>query len=250
MPMLNERASSGDPRDTVYIAMKTMVNAIFVQSDAVDCRRLDNIFKKQVEAKKNNSSFLENILMLYKNLDCEESAVYFDAAGYQYKIAPTPASATGMALLSYQKKDFFRTISYFQEAISLEKNKEEKSKLQMRIAAIYNELGDYSRARAESRTALSYNPSNASAYIMIAYLYVNYATLVNKNPIVQKTAYWAAVDKLEMAKKIDPGCSDIVNRLINSYKSNYPSDRELFINDIIGDTYVVPGWIQEKTTIR
>jgi len=250
MSMLNERATSGDPRDTVYVVMKTMVNAIFVQSDAVDCRRLDNIYRRQIELKKDNSAFLENILMLYKNMDCEESPVYFEVAAHQYKIASTSASATGMALASYQKREFFKAIGYFQEAVSLEKNKDEKSKLQMRIAAIYNELGDYTRARAESRAALSHNPSNASAYIMIAYLYVNYASLISKNHVIQKTAYWAAVDKLEMAKKVDPGCADIVNRLINSYKSNYPSDREQFLNDIIGDTYVVPGWIQEKTTIR
>jgi len=249
-PMLAERAASGDPKDTVYAAMKTMVDALFAQSGVADCKTLDNVYGKQLDAKQKDLDFLKIVLMLYRNADCEDSKAYFKASDYAHRIEPTATSATGLAIQAYNNKDYSKSITYFKEAISLESNNVEKSKLQMKIAATYNKLGNYSEARAASQAALNYNSSNSAAYIMIAHLYAQYSTLIDDDPVIQKTAYWAAVDKLERAKAVDPSCTSDVNKMINSYKANFPPKSELFMRNITGDSYTVPGWINEKTAIR
>lgn len=249
-PLLNERANSGDPKDTVYAAMKTMVDAMFAQSGAADCKTLDGVYGNQLEGKKDDKDFLNVVLTLYRNAECEESAIFFKASDYMHKIEPSSASASGLAIQAYNKKDYNKAISYFEEAIALEENNVEKSKLQMKVAAIYNELGNYTRSRSAAQTALNYNSSNSSAYILIALLYAQHSTVIDDDPVIQKTAYWAAVDKLERAKAVDPSSAASVNKMISGYKANFPPKSELFMRNITGDTYTVPGWIQEKTTIR
>lgn len=249
-PMLGERAGSGDPKDTVYATMKMMADAMFAQSGVADCKTLDGVYGKQLAEKQTDKDFLKIVLMLYKNADCEESNVYFKASDYAHKIEPTASSAVGLAVQAYNNKDYNKAISYFEEAVSLESSNVEKSKLQMKIAATYNRLGNYSKARTACQAALNHNSSNSSAYIMIAHLYAQYSPTIDDDPVIQKTAYWAAVDKLERAKAVDPSCAADVNKLINAYKASFPPKSELFMRNITGDTYTVPGWIQEKTTIR
>ncbi len=245
-PMLSERAASGEAKDTVYAAIKTMVDMMF--TGAVDCNTLDNVCGKQLNERQKDPDFLKKILKLYGNVGCGESDVYFKAAGYAYKIKPAVESASVLAVQAYNNKDYSQAISYFEEAVKLENSHVEKSKLKMNVSAIYSELGDYNNAREASRKALSYNPSNSSAYMMIAYLYVQYASTIDNDPAVQKTAYWAAVDKLETAKEVDPSCAANADKLISDYKTHFPP--ESFTRNIIGNTYTVPGWIQEKTTVR
>ena len=249
-PMLMERAASGDPKDTVYAATKTMINAMFVQSGVAVCKTLDDAYGKQLDAKQKDKDFLKTVLSMYRNVDCDESNIYFKASNYAYRIEPTAGSASGLAIQAYNNNDFSKAISYFEEAVSLESNNVEKSRLQMKIAATYNKLGNYRKARVACQTALIYNPSNSSAYILIAHMYVQYSSLIDNDPVIQKTAYWAAADKLEKAKAVDPSCVADVNKMLSSCRANFPPKSELLIRKITGDTYTVPGWIQEKTIIR
>jgi tetratricopeptide (TPR) repeat protein len=247
VPLLGERINSGD---SISAAIRLMANRMFYESGVTDCKSLDKYYASQLESKKQDKDFLRKVLALYRNVDCEESTVYFKAAGYMYRIEPSASSANGLGVQAYNNKDYNKAISYFEEAVGLENDRLEKSKIQMKIAAVYSQLGNYVRARSASQTALSYNPNNSAAYILIAHLYVQYATLADDDAVIQRTAYWAAVDKLEKAKAVDPSSAENVNKLINSYKLHFPPQSELFIRNITGDTYTVPGWIQEKTTVR
>jgi len=250
-PMLADRAASGDPKDTVYAAMKTMVDALFAQSGVADCKTLDNVYGKQLDAKQKDKKFLDIVLMLYRNADCEDSKVYFKASDYAHKIEPTAGSASGLAVQAYNSKDYRKAIAYFEEAVRLETSNAEKSKLKMKVAAIYNTLNDYENARAASLAALNFNPSNSSAFIMIAHLYAQHASKISDDPVIQKTAFWAAVDKLERAKAVDPSSAVNANKMINTYRANFPPKTELFMRGITeGSAYTVPGWINEKTTAR
>jgi tetratricopeptide (TPR) repeat protein len=247
VPLLGERVNAGD---SISAAIRLMANQMFYESGAADCKSLDNNYASQLESKKDDKDFLKQVLTLYRNFDCEESNVYFKASDYMHKIEPSASSANGLGVQAYNNKDYNKAIAYFEEAVKLENDKLEKSKIQMRIAAVYSQLGNYKSARAASLAALNYNPKNSAAYILIAHLYVQYATLIDDDPIIQGTAYWAAVDKLEKAKAVDPSSAASVNKLINTYKGHYPLKAELFMRNITGDTYTVPGWIQEKTSVR
>ena len=244
--------SSGDPKDSVnYGGVKAVIDAMFAQSGAADCKTLDEVYSSQIDSKKSDKAFLNMVLKLYSIADCDESAVFFKASAYKHAIDPSASSARGMASQAYNKKDKNTALKYFKEAVSLETDNAEKSKLQVKIAAIYKEQGNYTAAREAARTALSYQGSNSKAYIIIGMLYAEYNASISDDVVIKQTAYWAAVDKLEKAKALDPSCAASVNKMISAYKEVFPAKTELFMRNIKeGDTYTVPGWIGEKTTVR
>lgn len=250
-PMLTNRGNSGVAKDSVYGNMKTIVDVMFAKSGAAQCKDLDNIYGKQLAAKKDDKDFMKMVLALYSIADCEESDVYFKASDYMYKIEPSASAARGLAVHAYNNKEYSRAIEYFSNAISMETNNGDKSNLYMKIAAVYNKLGNYSKARSAAQSALSHNSANSNAYILIAHLYAQHCSSISDDPILQKTAYWAAVDKLERAKAVDPSCSANVNKMISGYKANFPPSSELFMRGIkSGASYTVPGWIGETTKVR
>ena len=73
-----------------------------------------------------------------------------------------------------------------------------------------------------------------------------------KAAILNKTVYWAAVDKLQYAKQIDPTCAEAANSLISSFSKYFPTKEDIFDlpNELGGATFVVGGWINEKTVCR
>ncbi|MCQ2194299.1 MAG: tetratricopeptide repeat protein [Paludibacteraceae bacterium] len=250
-PLLSERGASGDPKDSTYSKMKTVVDVMFAKSGAAKCSDLDKIYASQIDAKQTDKAFLKTVLALYAIADCEESSVFFKASAYMHKIEPTAGSARGLAMQAYNNKDYAKAIEYFKNAISLETNNGDKSNLYMKIAATYNKQGNYQQARSAAQSALGLNGSNSTAYILIAHLYANHCQSISDDPVIQKTAYWAAVDKLERAKSVDPSCAANVNKMISGYKANFPPATELFMRGIkAGASYTVPGWINETTKVR
>ena len=251
-PLMSERAQSGDPKDSAnYGGVKAVIDAMFAQSGAADCKTLDEVYSSQIDAKKNDKVFLNMVLKLYSIADCDESTVFFKASAYKHAIDPSASSARGMAAQAYNKKDKNTALKYFKEAVSLETDNAEKSKLQVKIAAIYREQGNYTAAREAARAALSYQGNNSKAYILIGMLYAQYNASISDDVVIKQTAYWAAVDKLEKAKAVDPSCAADVNKMISAYKDVFPAKTELFMRNIKeGDSYTVPGWIGEKTTVR
>ena len=250
-PLVVKRLQSGDPKDSAnFTLIKNSLDATFAKSGAAECSTLDNIYSSQVEAKKNDKDFLNMVTRLYGIADCENSSVYFKTAAYKHAIDPTASSARGLAQQAYIKKDRSTAMKYFKEAISLESDNSEKAKLQLKIATIYKEMGNYTASRDAARAALAYKPNLANAYILIAMLYAENINISDDN-ILKQTAYWAAVDKLEKAKEVDPSCAANVNKMINSYKSVFPDKTELFMRNLSeGASFTVPGWINEKTKVR
>lgn len=250
-PLLAERAASGVAKDTIYGNVKAMVDAMFAKSGAADCNTLDGVYASQIEEKKDDKEFLNMVLKLYSIADCDKSSVYFKASAYKHAIEPSASSARGLATQAYSKKDYNKAISYFKEAVSLETDNLEKAKSQQNLAVIYHELRNYTQARAAALSAINYNPRSSDSYILIAVLYAENNSAISSDAVIQMTAFWAAVDKLEKAKAVNPSCASTANKLIATYKDYFPPASELFMRNIKnGDSYTVPGWINEKTTVR
>ena len=251
-PLMTERIHAGNEKDSInFTTVKASVDAMFAQSGAADCKTLDGVYASQIDAKKSDKEFLNMVLKLYAIADCEESSVYFKASAYKHAIDPSATSARGMAAQAYNKKDKATALKYFKEAVSLETDNSSKSKMQVKIASIYREQGNYTASRDAAKAALNYNPNNSTAYILIAMLYAEYNSTISDDGTIRQTAFWAAVDKLEKAKAVDPSCAANVNKMIKNYKEVFPSKTELFMRSIKdGDSYTVPGWIGEKTVVR
>lgn len=233
-----------------FAQVKSNADALFLTSGVADCETLDKIFGEKVIENATNIGYLNNILSCYRKLRCNESTVYFNASEAAHKITPTAESANGCAEMSYKAGKLDDAIVYYEEAVNLVTEVEDKADYQFKMAQICSKLNRPQKAREYARLSLSNNPNDGRPYLLIGSLYAQ--AKIYDDPILQKTVYWAAVDKFAQAKRVDPNCTDDANRMINTYSQYFPSNEEVFMHPELGKgkSFRVEGWIGETTTCR
>ena len=90
-------------------------------------------------------------------------------------------------------------------------------------------------------------------YRMIASLYAASASSASEDNVNGHSAYWAAVDKLNKSKSVDPSEENVeaCNRMISSYSARFPKQTDAFMAGLEnGNRFTVPGWIGESTIVR
>ncbi len=258
------QAMGDDPANKNAITarqQKEYVDNLFAVSGAAECSKLDEIFAKMVEDNKGVLESLLKVMKLYKRVNCTESDVYFTAAEAAHKLQPTEESAAGCARMCMKKEDWKGAIDYYNQAIALieEEDDDDKDDYLYNIAFIYmDKLKNYPEARSHARQSLEVVANQGRCYILIGCCYA--AAHPYKEPdypaakaaILNKTVYWAAVDQFIKAKSVDPSCAADADKLISAYSKYFPTKEEMFDlpNELGGATYIVGGWINERTTCR
>lgn len=262
--LLAQQAADPSNKNAKYAAQqKDYVDNIFAVSGAADCSKLDEIYAKVVADNADNLDMLTKVAALYKRVKCTESDIYFAACENAHRLQPTEESAAGCARMSVKKGDFRTAINYYEEAISraqaIDPQAEDIADYQYNIALIYySDLKNYPQARAYARQSLASKEDQGRCYILIGLCYAGsqpYSTAdypAAKAAILNKTVFWAAVDKFVQAKRVDPSCAADADKLIAAYSKYYPTKEEKFDlpNELGGSTFYVGGWIGETTVCR
>ena len=121
------------------------------------------------------------------------------------------------------------------------------------IALISFEQNEYSKARQYCLKAIENNPNYGAAYLLIGKMYAATAKSVYPDDgVLARTVYYAAIDKFEKAKQVDPSVAEEANTLINAYRAHLPSTEEVFMHPELekGKAITIGGWIGERTTVR
>lgn len=261
--LAKKASNTADKNAETAAKQKDYVDNIFAASGAADCSKLDEIYAQVVANNKENLEILGKVATLYKRVKCTESDIYFAACENAHRLQPTEESAAGCARMSTKKDDFRSAIEYYEQAIELanaiDPDDEDIADYQYYIALIYlNNLKNYPQARAYARASLNSKADQGRCYIVIGCAYAAsqpYSTAdypAAKAAILNKTVFWAAVDKFVKAKSVDPTCTADAQKLIDIYSKYYPTREEMFDlpNELGGATYYVGGWIGETTTCR
>ena len=234
---------------------KDRIDNIFALSGAANCEKLDELYKPTVDGNLENLETLSKVVLLYKRMGCTESDVYFAAAEASHKLQPTEGSAVGCAKMCLKKKEYKDAIEYYEQAVQLADDDYDKADYLYNIAAIYSvNASTYSKARDYARQALKYNSGMGKCYILIGRLYASSKPYGSdaKGKILNKTVYWAAVDKFQQAKQTDPTLKEEADKLISTYSRYFPTKEEKF--DLPGEfgsgSFTVGGWIGESTRVR
>jgi tetratricopeptide (TPR) repeat protein len=243
---------------------KDYVDNIFAISGAADCSKLDEIYAAVVNDNLSNRDMLTKIAKLYRRVRCTESDVYFAACEAAHKLEPTQESAAGCASMAAKKGDYEQAIAYYDQAIKLamiEDEMEDVADYQYNVAYYYfNNLRRYPEARKYALASigtlngLGINKGQGRCYIIIGMCYASTRLFGNdpKGAILNKTVYWAAVDKFVKAKQVDSSVEAQASEFIHTYSKYFPTKEERFDlpNEFSGSTYFVGGWIGENTAIR
>ncbi|MGQ1890909.1 tetratricopeptide repeat protein [Thermophagus sp. OGC60D27] len=244
-----------DPKMAKYKKMYTKLSGqledVFAGSGVASCETLDNIYSPQVEEHKEDLEWLKRVNRLLTNALCDDMDLLFKVSEYLYRIEPSSSAAFGLARRYLKSGESANAIKYYEEAISLEENKEKKADYYYQLGLVHLAGKNYVSARANALKAIENNPNWGKPYILIGKAYAASANSVGSNDFEHKTAYWAAVDKFVKAKSVDPEAVAEANELINAYSNHFPKTDEIFFQGLEeGAAYTVGGWIGERTSVR
>ncbi len=242
--------SPGPEKDRI-VGIKNGLDVLFSNSGAADCETLTTLFAERIEQNKDNQEFLNNIISLFKKVKCTDTDTYFLASEYRHAINPTAESAEGCAYQYIKKEDYKKASEYLKEAIDLETDQDKKADYAFLAANVLFAGKSFEEARSMALQAAEYRKNFGAPYVLIAKMYANSVDYFD-DPVLKRTVYWAAVDKLQKAKTIDPGVTDEVNDLIAKYKEQYPDTEDIFMHPdlTVGKPFKIGGWIQESTVAR
>lgn len=239
------------PDNTNLQQVKSMVESNFASSGAADCKTIEAIFSPQLEENKLDLAWLKRVSGLLARAQCDEAELLYKVSEYQHNIEPSASSAYGLARMYLKTGDSQRALSYYQEAIDLADNQEQKGTYLYHMAMIHLSQSNFQAARTFAIRAAEAKQNWGAPYILIGKAYASSANSVGTNEFEKKTVYWVAVDKFIKAKSVDPSIAEEANEQIRLYSPHFPPKTEIFFQGLtIGDSYTVGGWINERTTIR
>jgi len=230
---------------------KERIDGLFINSGAADCGKLQDIYGPKIENNKDDLEYLNKVVKLMAMFDCKSSDAYFKAAEYAYRLSPSVQNAKNMGYLYLNfRNDTDKALEFYNQAIELDDDKTSMADTYYKSAYIYMAKENYDRCRTMLQKCIANNPGKGDAYILMAKLY-DVKHDWSSDPALNRCAYFAVLDKLEQARKVDPSIADKANELISKYKEQTPQLEDLFMFGYkSGDQIEIKGWINETTTIR
>lgn len=112
----------------------------------------------------------------------------------------------------------------------------------------------YEQCRDYAEQVLQIDDLNCYAYMLLGKVYASipsdYLDEITKENIERNMIYCLVVDMFQKAKEVDTLCTEDADKEIALYSKYYPSSHFGFNDDMVGNEYILNGWINRKTTIR
>ena len=229
---------------------KAYIDRLYAASGAADCSQMDQMYASVVAESAYDIEKLGSIMKLYRRLGCTESDVYFAAAEHAHKLQPTSESAAGCAQMCIKKEDLKGALEYYQQALSLATDNEDKADYLYRIANVHVLLKNYQLGAAYAQQSLDVNPEDGRCYLLMGICYAS--AKIYDDPILARSVFWVACDMFRKAKTVDSSCATDANKLIATYSQYFPSKEDVFFHKELNDgqPFRVGGWIGKTTTCR
>ena len=213
------------------------------------CEDLIKVFSAKMVETPDDVVLLKRITTILDKKDCTDSKLFLDAAVKLNELEPSPEASYSLGIKFFKDKKWSDAATFFEQATKTENN-DRRYRAYRNLGMCYQNMGSLSRARDIFRRSAQVDPTNGEPYLLIAMLYAESSKQFS-GEIESKAVYWAAVDKCNKAKAVDPSCSEKANGLIRAYTAAFPSMETIFFNDYSeGQSFQVGGWIGESTTIR
>ena len=213
------------------------------------CEDLIKVFSAKMKETPDDVVLLKRITTILDKKDCTDQKLFLDAAVRLNELEPSPEASYSLGIKFFKDRKWSDAATFFDQATKTDNN-DRRYRAYRNLGMCYENMGNLGRARDIYRRAAQVDPTNGEPYLLIAMLYAGSAKQYNGD-IERGSVYWAAVDKCQKAKSLDPSCADKANSLIRAYTAAFPSMETIFFNDYNeGQSYNVGGWIGESTTIR
>ncbi len=215
-----------------------------------NCEDLVRIYQKKFDADPDNVELLQKIAATFAARNCDKTDLYLAVAIKLHKLNPSPESAYFIGKRYLSDQEYSKATSYLLEATKSEDVKSAQQAYKY-LAQIMLKESKWEQGRAYARKAIELDRTDGEPYMIIGYLYASSSKDCNVNPLHAKAVLWAAVDKFQKAKEVDPSLTAKANEMIRDYSKMFPTSEDAFFYNVFeGDTYQVECWINETTKAR
>jgi tetratricopeptide (TPR) repeat protein len=223
------------------------LNAIIAKEST--CENLIPLYSKNFDKYKSDSVWLNRAASRMDSKDCSDDPLFVKLVEALHELNPSANSAYYLGLLNDKKGDGKLAIKYYNESISLEKDRLKKAKTLYKIALKFKKSKQFSQSRNYAKKALEYQASLGSAYLLIANLYASSANNCGTSQFDKRAIYWLAAKEARKAASVDPSIRKIANRTAASYDGRAPSKTDIFTEGKSGETISIKCWIGKNVTV-
>lgn len=227
----------------------TNVNSLF--TPVLTCEKIVSIYKPKLDKNPEDTALMTRIIGYLQLKSCTKEPFYLAVAEKLYEAKPDATAARALGDAFSGEKNFNKASFYYSRAIGMEGDPIKKSQDYISIAKIHYDRKNCQEARSNAMQAILLNPNAGEAYIIIGDAYVMCASQCS-DAFEQKTIYWAAVDKYQKAKAVDPSVAARAQDRISTYSRYFPEKQECFFRGLTteGASYILQCWPNETTTVR
>ena len=217
------------------------------------CEKLIELYAKNFEQNKDDVGWMKRAAKLLNKKECTDSDIFFSISEALYNIDPSSSAAANMGIRSLKRKDFEKAEGFYIYALENEPDEINKAQYAFRLAQTYGAMNKNNSAKTYALKAAAFRSGWGEPYLLIGDLYAKTSRQCGelKTEFLKRVGYWAAIDKYEYAKRIDPQLSTKSNERIEKYTKQMPSKTDIFTEGLIDEaTYKIDCWYSETVKIR
>ena len=243
--VVDKNVSAGGKTAAKYEEEGENIDRIFASTITVSC---DYIAEKMAPKMKENPQDAETakkIIALSLASSCTDQPFFTEAAQITFEVEPNAGLAKTIASRKMANDEMEEANTWYEKAIELSKDDEQKSEIYTDMASINLKNGNKAKARDYALKAAALSSAQApKAYKLVGDMYMNsYEQCKQGQDVVEDRAVFLAA--YEMYEKA--GNSSGMQRA----KEQFPSKEEVFTyNKKVGDSMQVGCWIGQNVTIR
>ncbi len=241
-----------------YASAKNNIQAMF--RPFASCDNLVNMFTPRFEEHPEDKELLEQITSMLEESGCTGTELFFLATSNLHALQPAAESAFLLGRLEVDRENFQAANDFFAQAVELYQaddpvaHEDQIFRAYWIMAeASYRQLNRMPQARRYALRAHEVNPADGRPLILIGEMYAASAEDCGDDEFYERTAYWAAVDKFNEARRVaaDENIRDRAAQFAGVFSQYFPNNEDIFMYGYSeGDTFRVECWINENTIIR
>lgn len=217
------------------------------------CEKLVELYLNNFEQNKKDIAWMKRAAKLLNKKECTDSDIFFSISEALYNIEPSPSAAANMGIRSLKRKDYEKAEGFYTYALDNELDNLNKAQYAFRLAQTYGAMNKNKLSKIYALKAASFRLGWGEPYLFIGDLYAKTSRQCGelKTEFLKRVGYWAAIDKYEFAKKLDPTIVEKANERIKKYTKQIPSKTDIFTEGLIDEsTYKIDCWYTETVNIR
>ncbi len=214
-----------------------------------NCENLIPLYSRDFEEFKNDGVWLQRAMNRMYAKECNDDPLFVKIVEQKNALEPNADTAFYLGILKDKAGKSSEALTYYNQAVDLESDNFEKSKILYKIATNFKKKGRYGQARTYYMKVLRANPSMGRAHLAIAAMYAKSANNCGTDNFSKRAVYWLAAKEAAKAGRIDPTMKKNAAKSIANYEAKAPTKSEIFSSGRAGQVIKVECWIQRSVTV-